>query len=163
GVDVAPLGDRAVAGVRSRNRIAADAPQSSHGGEKMAAAAVRRWRWVGVIVLLVVLTAGCNPLTLPFFVLCGLDPTIPPPLPLASDKKPIKVLVLTDRSNLEIRRELLGADRELTALVSKHLEEACKQNKENVTVIASSRLQHFKDEHPGWKSMMPEEIGKYFD
>jgi hypothetical protein len=125
--------------------------------------AAARWkRWAGLIVLLVLVTAGCNPFTMPFFLLGGLDPKYDPDFRLANDKKDVKVVILT-YCPLEMRPELAGADRELTSLLSQHLQSESKANKETIHVVSNSKLQRFKDEHPNWKALSPGEIGKYFD
>jgi hypothetical protein len=122
-------------------------------------AASRRWRWVGLIVLLFVTTAGCNPFLLPAFMM---NDTVKPEHQIAKDNKEAKVLILTYGA-LETRNDLIGADRELTTLLAQRLAEGCKQNNERVSVVSNSKLQHFKDEHPNWKSLNVEEIGKYFE
>lgn len=122
----------------------------------------RRRRWTALFVLTVLVAGGCNPFTMPFFMLYGLDQGVPPEHKIAREKHEVRVLILTS-SGTEWRPELLGADRELTGLVAHHLQEQCQQNKEHVTVIPNSKLQRYKEDHPGWKAMPPEEIGKYFD
>src|SRR5579871_5633906 len=95
--------------------------------------AARRWRWAGLLVLLGVSTAGCNPFLLPAFMMYD---TVKPKYAIASDQKEVKVLILTfGAQGVETRNDLLGAERELTALLGQHLTEACKQNKERVSVV----------------------------
>lgn len=126
------------------------------------AALARRWRLAGAIFLVVLFTAGCNPLTAPFFLTAWGDPKYEPDFKLAEGKKDVRVLVLTYFSSLETRPELLGADRELTTLVAQKLVEGCKGNKEKVTVFAGSAVQRYKDEHPQWQDLAPEEVGEHF-
>jgi hypothetical protein len=124
--------------------------------------AARCKRWAAVILLLLVATFGCNPLTMPFFLMGGMDPKYEPDFRLANDKHEVRVAILT-YSPLEMRPELAGADREMTSLLAQHLQQECKANKELVHIVSNSKLQRFKDEHPNWKSLSPGEIGKYFD
>jgi len=128
------------------------------------AAPARRWRLVGLLVAVVVATAGCNPITSMYFLAAGgQDPKMEPDCKLASDDKhkEVKIVILT-YCPLEMRRELLGADRELSSLVGQKLTEEAKANKEQMSVVTSSKVQRYKDEHPNWQTMGPEEIGRYF-
>jgi hypothetical protein len=123
----------------------------------------RRGLWAGVIVATLVATAGCDPVTSLYFLCSGMDPKDDPECKLVRDhKKQTKVVILTT-SALETRPELLGADRELTTLLAQKLQEGFRENKEHVVVISGSKVQRFKDEHPNWKSLRAEDIGKYFD
>ncbi len=127
------------------------------------AAPARRWCLAGLTLLTVLVTAGCNPLTMPFFLLWGLDPKVEPECKLGVGKKKESRVVVLSYCALETRRELLGADRELTSLLCTKLGETAKKNKDNFTVVSPSKVQRFKDEHPNWKSLEVEKIGKYFD
>ncbi len=111
---------------------------------------LRRGWWLGVCVL-ALLGGGCNVLSLPFFLL-GPEPSIEPSLKrLATDDKDkkIKVAVIA-ASNLEVRNELSRVDRELSALVVKHLSELCKHNEENVVVLPVNTIERYKTDHPDW-------------
>jgi hypothetical protein len=121
----------------------------------------RRWLLAGMVALSTSLMA-CNPLTLTYFLLVGMDPKYDAEFKIAGadPKKPVKVVVLTS-APLELRREVQTADRELAMLFSQKLQEGCQRNKETNVVLASSTLvQKFKDENPGWQSMTLAELGK---
>src|SRR5262249_4440659 len=172
GADDDPLGHRLAAGVVAGNELSLerfaphrdfDAGMYTHGGVTMSAVAVRRWQWVALITFLVVATAGCDPITMSYFLFSGFDTGLPAEKPIANSKKEVKVLILTTGASEWRPMELMGADRELTGLVAHHLTEQCKQNKERVTVVSAARWRHFKDEYPNWKSLSSEEIGKYFE
>lgn len=126
-------------------------------------AAPARRRLLALIALTILCTAGCNPVTSLYFMAMGFDPKIEPECKLSSDdkKKDVRVLVLT-YSALETRPELLAADRELSVLVSQKLTEAFKENKEKVTILSPAKVQRYKDEHPNWQALGPDEIGKCF-
>lgn len=117
------------------------------------------------LILLGILTAGCNPLAAPFF-LFGPEPKRPalyqPLIPDdAKDKdRTLKVAVLTYAA-LETRTDpqFLQADREVGALVCNHLQEACTYNKEKVKVLDPRKVEEFKNSHHDWKQMDPAEIG----
>jgi hypothetical protein len=129
----------------------------------MSATTARCRRWAALLVFLGVATAGCNPITMPYFLLYGFDNGVPAEKPIANDKKEVKVLILTTGASEWRPMELVGADRELTGLVARHLSDQCKENKERVSIVSGARWQRFKDEHPNWKSLSSEEIGKYFE
>lgn len=122
-----------------------------------------RWRLAGLI-LAGILTTGCNPLTLPYFLMLGAGNPLPPECKLADkDKnKEVKVVIL-GYSSLETRPEFLRVDTELSSMLAKRIQEGAKENKEKITVIAPSKVQKYKDEHPNWHALGAEEIGKHFD
>lgn len=110
------------------------------------------------------LFAGCNVLSVPFF-LFGPEPKIDPTLKkIASDEKnkEVKVVIVT-YLGADIRPETSRADRELNDLLAQQLKEGFKENDEKVTVISPRKVVEFQNQHPDWKSSMdPEEIGKHF-
>jgi hypothetical protein len=111
---------------------------------------LRRWLGLGLGALAVV-ASGCNILSLPFF-LAGPEPSVPAKLQkLASEDKDktVKVAVLAS-SNLEVRDQLARVDRELSAMVVKHLGELCKYNKEKVEVLPVNVVERYKTGHPDW-------------
>lgn len=121
----------------------------------------RRWLLAGFLVFTSAVMA-CNPIAAPYFLYGGLDPSYPADFKIAGDdsKKPVQVVVIAS-APMEIRRELLGAERELTTLFSQQLQEACKRNGEtNVVVASSTRVQRFKDDNPSWQAMGLSELGK---
>jgi hypothetical protein len=124
----------------------------------------RRRQWLGLIIVALVATAGCDPLSsiAYLFTLSG-DPKVEGQCHLTrEDKKPAKVVILVSTGAVETREQLIGADRELGGLLIAKLQEGFKSNKEKVTVVPASRVQRYKDEHPNWQSLGAEEIGKYF-
>ena len=130
--------------------------------------AAHRWRRQlgGVILVALLCTAGCNPQMLAYILEAGSEPMHDPDFPLTSKdakkKDPVKVVILTS-APLETREELMGVDRELSQLVSRFLSEGCQRNKENVLVASNSKIQKFKDDHPNWKSLSLDDIGKQFN
>jgi len=100
---------------------------------------------------LAVCAAGCNVLSLPFFIF-GPEPTAEPSMArLATDDKDQKIRVaVIASSSIDVRSELTRVDRELSALVVKHLGELCKYNEENVVVTPVNTVERYKSEHPDW-------------
>lgn len=128
------------------------------------AAVSRRWRLAGLIAFTLSAMA-CNPLALPYFLFLGPDPKVDPDFKLTgSDRhKSVKVVILASTAHMETRLELTRADSELAALLAQKLQEECKKNKENVVVATSSKVQKFKDDHPNWRSLSLEELGKLLE
>lgn len=121
----------------------------------------RRWLLAGFLVCTAAVMA-CNPIAAPYFLFGGLDPSYPPDFKIAGDdgKKQVNIAVFAS-APMETRRELLGAERELTSLFSQQLQDACKRNGEsNVVVASSSRVQQFKDHNPNWQSLTLVELGR---
>jgi len=125
----------------------------------------RRWlvvlAWLGLLTLV-----GCNPATMLFFFL-PIEPKEPAKFSLAQEgaKKAkdrhhqTKVLVHTTLGP-GVDMEFLNVDRQLNSSVSRKLDELCKANKEKVVLIAPSKLEQFKRNHPNWANLDPAEIGK---
>jgi len=109
------------------------------------------------------LCTGCNMMALPFFLLPGMEPKHDPKCKLASEdkKKEVKVVILAS-SGLETRAEFVRVDRELSRLLALELQGAFKKNKEKVALVPFSHVERYKDEHPNWRSLDAEEIGKHF-
>jgi hypothetical protein len=101
--------------------------------------------------VLAVCTAGCNILSLPFFVF-GPEPTVEPSMKrLATDEKDRKVKVaVIASSNMDLRSELTRVDRDMANMVVKRLTELCKYNEENVVVTPVNTVERYKTEHPDW-------------
>jgi hypothetical protein len=123
----------------------------------------RRRQLVGLILLALGGTIGCNPLsTLAYFLTLNNDPKVEPPCRLKKDnKKNAKVVILVS-TGLGTPEMLIGADRELANLLAVKLQEGCKANKENVIVVPANRVQRYKDENPNWQAEGAEKVGKYF-
>lgn len=127
------------------------------------AAWIQRGCPAGLIVVAACST-GCNMMALPFFLLPGSDPKHEARCKLEphDEHKDARVVILC-ASGLETRPEFLRLDQELGRLLYRQLEDGFKQNKERVTVAAISHVEKYKDDHPNWHSLSPEEIGKHFN
>ena len=115
------------------------------------------------VLLVVVSCTGCNLMALPFFLIPGTEPTHEAKCKLVphDKEKPVRVVIVSS-SGLETRPEFMRVDRELGRLLYAQLEEGFKKNKERVNLVAISQVEKYKDEHPNWHSLSPEEIGKHF-
>jgi hypothetical protein len=125
------------------------------------AAPLRRW-YTGGLLLVAALGAGCNLLSIPYFLLYA-DAKHPAKCKLAANDKDkqVRVVILT-YGGLETRPEFLRVDRELASYLVKHLQEGFKNNKENVTLVATTLVEKYKDEHPNWHALDLDEIGTHF-
>ncbi|MFO0807278.1 MAG: hypothetical protein U0746_01505 [Gemmataceae bacterium] len=124
--------------------------------------ATRKLRWSAAVLTLVVAGVGCNPLTLPFFMMYGVESKVEPDFRLAVPDKEVKVVVLA-YSAPDVQTDQVGIDRQIGSVVAKQLAERCLANKEKVKVVPVHKVEKFKSDHPGWKTMGAVEIGKQFE
>jgi hypothetical protein len=116
------------------------------------------------LLVVAALCTGCNIMAMPFFLLPGMEPKHDAQCKLSADDKDKEVkVVLLATTGLETRPEFLRVDRELSRLLAHHLQEGFKTNKEKVTVVPTSQVEKYKDEHPNWQALEPHEIGAHFD
>jgi hypothetical protein len=122
----------------------------------------KRFAPITAILLIASLSAGCNLMALPFFLIPG-ENKHEAKYKLASDdkEKQVRVVILAS-AGLEMRPEFLKIDRELSRMLAAQLQEGFKQNSEKVTIVPTSQVERYKDEHPNWHTQDLEEIGKHF-
>src|SRR5262245_561275 len=121
------------------------------------------WRMRGwAVVLALAAGLGCNPLTVPFFMMFGVDSKMPPEFKLAQPDREVTVLVLAYTAP-GAQTDQVGVDRQLGTQIVRQLQERCQYNKERVKIIPNHKVEKFKSEHPGWKTMGAAEIGKQFE
>src|SRR5262249_6332060 len=76
--------------------------------------------------------------------------------------KPVKIAVIAYSSG-PVSSEFVTAERDLAGQLSQQLFQSFKDDKQAVSVVPGSKIQEFKDDHPGWKrSMGLKEIAQYF-
>lgn len=108
--------------------------------------------------------AGCNMLSVPYFLFMAPEPKIEAEIGKVSsaDKKKInKVLILT-YMKLDLRPEFLQADREIAFYLEKHLKELTTANKEKITIVSPRKVEDYKNQHPDWQDKEVSDIGKHF-
>lgn len=121
------------------------------------------WRHRAIAgLLLLVAGLGCNPLTVPFFMLFGVDDKREPEFKIASPDHEVKVLILAYTAP-DLQSDQVGIDRQLGLKFARQLQDRCAYNKEKVKIVPIHKVEKFKSDHPGWKSMSDLDIGKYFD
>jgi hypothetical protein len=126
--------------------------------------AANLWRgaWAGVI-LVSLLSTGCNFFFVPYYLLMG-EAKHAPKCQLADDKnkeRHVKVVILS-YAGLETRPEFMRVDREIASLLSQQLQEGFKKNKEKVAIVPTRKVEEFRSNHPDWRSLKPEDIGEHF-
>jgi hypothetical protein len=123
------------------------------------------WR-LRTLALVLALAAGigCNPLTTVYFMMVGVENKAEPEFKLAStDKsKEVRVMILAS-SAPDGQTEVVGVDRQIGIEFTRQLDALCKANKEKVTVIPYHKVEKFKNDNPGWRTMTTSEIGRRFD
>ena len=123
----------------------------------------RRWRLAGWLFLATALAMGCNLPSLVYFLAPG-DPREPPllmPLTPPEKGKPVRIAVIAYAGG-ELRPEFVTAERDLTGQLAQQLFQSFKDEKQAVSIVPGSKIQEFKDSHPGWKSMDLKEVAQNF-
>ena len=127
----------------------------------------RTYRWARRAVwgtLVVVLSIGCNPLTMIAF-LTHKDVKVPAAYPLAfkegekKDKEEVVVAIFVSQGNGQ-SFEVAGAEAHLAAELAKKLPEMAKENKQKLVVLPSTQVNQFKFKNPNWKVMSRADWGK---
>lgn len=82
---------------------------------------------------------------------------------LASDdkKREIKVLLWT-YMGLDTRMEFTQVDRQLTELLARQIRKMSEENDEKLTFISPRKVEEYKNEHPNWKTLDPDQVGRFF-
>jgi hypothetical protein len=122
-----------------------------------------RWRrWSGCVLLLAVgLVSGCNFGKAAYFLSGQQDMEEPRLKKLASDDrdKEVKVAILV-HSGMELRPELLDANRLIAEATRKALNDASKYNGEKVKVINSFKVEELLRNTPDWQTMDRAALGE---
>ncbi len=124
---------------------------------------ITKLRLTAALLLATILSIGCNPLTASYFMLFGVDDKVPAEFKIAGDGKRVVHVAILTSSIQESRSELLGIERQLATECGKALQSYCKANKERIEIIPVHRVEEFKSNNPGWKTMPMNEIGRKFD
>jgi hypothetical protein len=122
-----------------------------------------RWRLriIAILMLASVAGIGCNPFNLAYFLTGGPESKIDPEYRIADRDREVTVLILA-YSTADVQTDQLGIDRQLGTNVARQLADRCRVNKERVNVVPIHRVEKFKSDNPGWKSMGAAEIGRHF-
>lgn len=112
------------------------------------------WRRFRLILGLLLIGGGCNPILAPFL-LNPPESRIPPEYKrLAAegkDKKPKEVRVaILAYSGLDFNTDFPQADREISRLLGKSILAQSQHNEEKVTVVSPLKVEEYKNSHPDW-------------
>ena len=118
-----------------------------------------------LILGLLLLGGGCNPLLLPYF-LFPEESKLPVEYhKLAADdnKKEVRAVILT-YMGMNMNTDMQHADRDLSVLLAKELQALCRHNEENVTLVNPLRVEEYKNSHPDWHQNYVDlaKIGRHF-
>jgi hypothetical protein len=108
------------------------------------------------------LVAGCNfPTAMYFLMPEAKEPPEYKRLASDNDKKEVRVVLWT-YSALDMRTEFIQSDRQLTELLARQIDQMSRENQEKVKIVSPRKVEEYKNLHPDWKSLDPEQVGKYF-
>ncbi len=119
-------------------------------------------RGLGTGLLAAVLGAGCDPVTMLYF-LSSEDKEPPALKRLASEdkKKEVKVAIVA-YSAMETRSEFIHVDHALADMLTRQLTELSRDNKDKVVLVSSRLVEEYKNKHPSRHGCDPVEVGKHF-
>jgi hypothetical protein len=124
---------------------------------------ITKLRLTAAVLFTLIAAIGCNPLTGAYFMLFGIDDKIPPEFKIGGDGKHVVRVAILVSSIQESRADLLGVERQLSAAMAKSLDMECKMNKERIQIVPVYKVEEFKTNNPGWRTMPLNEIAKKFD
>lgn len=78
------------------------------------------------------------------------------------DSKKEVTVVLWTYMGLDMRPEFAQFDRALTEMLARQIRQMSLENKEKVTLVKPRLVEEYKNTHPNWKSLDPEQVGRYF-
>ncbi|HEY7156657.1 MAG TPA: hypothetical protein VH575_21995 [Gemmataceae bacterium] len=124
---------------------------------------MKRWPRRGFLMALCsTVLAGCSfPGNLYFLMPEAKEPATYKRLASEDKKKEIKVVVWT-YAPLETREEFIQVDRQLAELAAQQINQMSKENGEKVTIVSPRKVEVYKNEHPDWTALDPEQVGRYF-
>ncbi|HEY8505077.1 MAG TPA: hypothetical protein VIL46_10885, partial [Gemmataceae bacterium] len=128
------------------------------------------WKWrcrllVGVLVVAAGMGGtGCNPLTLPFYLIypaTGSKKYAEFELVPRHEGEPVKVMVLVSYPGY-VPPEFIGAERTLGTMFLQELKRSGEANKQKIKILPLAEIEKYKREHPNWKTEHPLDIGLHF-
>ena len=125
--------------------------------------AIPRRGFLAILGAAAALSAGCQASTMAYFLFPEAKHEAEMKKIASDDKKEVKVVILTYTPDLEIRPELIQADRQLSEMLAAKLRELCETNNENVTIVNPRKVEEFKSGHPNWhQEPNLAEVGRQF-
>lgn len=120
----------------------------------------RALRFTVVGLALFVGSIGCNPASLGYFLFRG-DQKAPAEAKAfepVKDRREVTVAILVNSPANSL--EFAGLDRDIVSTLSRVFAEQSKDKKPLIKVIEATKLDRYKAQHPGWRSMSAADIGK---
>ncbi|MFL5330897.1 MAG: hypothetical protein ACJ8C4_18530 [Gemmataceae bacterium] len=124
---------------------------------------ITKLRFTAAILFTLIAAIGCNPLTSAYFMLMGVDDKVPPKFKIGGDGKHLVRVAILTSSIQESRAELLGVERQLASAMVKALEIQCAANKERIEIVPVYKVENFKTNNPGWRTMPLNEVARKFE
>jgi hypothetical protein len=126
--------------------------------------AIRRRWFLTTLLLAAGVSAGCGDLGSFLYFLMP-EQMVPAEIKAlgTTDKKatPSKALILV-RNSRNTNFKFFDADRVLAGFLHQELNELCKYNDQQLTLIDPRKVDGFKSTHPRWRELAPAQIGKQF-
>lgn len=117
--------------------------------------------WLTGIAPMLALMAGCNPGMLSMLIMPFVDDRIPPRCKLAKKGEEVTVVIYADFARREVPLDLEPAATELSDLLAAQLKKRIAVNKEKVTIVPSSKVRSFRNQHLT-QAPTAHEVGKHF-
>jgi hypothetical protein len=125
----------------------------------------RRLRWAAIILGTVVLSIGCNPAMLTYFLLPFSDNKAAPQCKLTPKKgcKEVSVVVMANYASFGAMGDFVLVDNELADRVGQALRKRFQDNKEKIKIIPNSHVKSFLNKDPERNFVDKHDIGKHFE
>jgi hypothetical protein len=124
----------------------------------------RLWRVAALILTLLVVNIGCDPIQMMNFIATPFaDTMIDPVCPLTIDGKESTVVIITTHDDIEDSVSFRGVNDMLTRQLIGLLEARFKEHKDKVKIVPFTKVQAYVNKHPDWVTQSKREIGKHFN
>src|SRR5437588_9060932 len=104
-------------------------------------AAIPRRGFLAILGAAAALSAGCQASTMAYFLFPEAKHEAEMKKIASDDKKEVRVVILTYTPELEIRPELIQADRQLSEMLAAKLREMCETNNESVAIVNPRKVE----------------------
>jgi hypothetical protein len=139
--------------------------------EPTATVRIKGGRWTlahasGLVALFgaaLLLMPGCSPLQVLAYFLAP-DSMEPPQCLLTLKGKDAKVLIIAAHAGpLPSDPALMRSDWDLSARLTRLLEERYKANNDRVKIVPPTQVKTYMNAQPRWRELPPQDVGKHFD
>jgi hypothetical protein len=124
----------------------------------------RLWRVAALILTLLVVNIGCDPIQMMNFIATPFaDTMIDPVCPLTVDGKESTVVIITTHDDIEDSTMFRGVNDMLTRQLIGLMEGRFKEHKDKVKIVPFTKVQAYLNKHPDWVTQSKRDIGKHFN